>query len=146
MHARTASHTKTTMNAGNDSLDAIRKRHLRILIIDDEDRFRKAMRFNLSRKYGADVMDVDCGDDAIGLLESGDHFDLIFIDLTMPGMSGTETYAELRKIDSDCSVVLMSSYSESSEWMTAKQLPVRLFSKPILGPKLTEVLSRAANR
>lgn len=141
-----ASNTVQTHGAGSNNLDAIRKKHLRILIIDDEDRFRKAMRFNLSKKYGAEVMDVDSGKDAIGLLKSGDQFDLIFIDLIMPDMSGTETYAELRKIDSNCAVVLMSSYSNSNEWMAAKQLAVRLLSKPILGQMLTDVLFRAASK
>jgi len=141
-------HTSNTVrpyNAGNNNLDAIRKRHLRILLIDDEDRFRKAMRFNLSQKYGAEVTDVDSGKDAIGLLKAGDQFDLIFIDLMMPGMSGTETYTELRKIDSSCAVVLMSSYSESYEWAAAKELAVRLVSKPILGQTLTEELFRATD-
>jgi CheY-like chemotaxis protein len=139
------SNTVQSQGAGGYNLDAIRSRHLKILLVDDEERFRKAMRFNLSVKYGAEVTDVGGGKDAIGLLKAGAHFDLIFIDLIMPGMSGTETYAELRKVDSTCAVVLMSSYSNSEEWTAAKELSVRLVSKPILGKMLTEVLARAAD-
>jgi len=133
-------------STGDSDLAAIRKRHLRILIIDNENRFRKAMSFNLSQKYDAKVMDVDSGQDAIGLLKSGSQFDLIFIDLTMPGMNGAETYAELRKIDSGCPVVLMSSYPDSEEWMAAKELPVRVVQKPFFGQMLTEMLFRSASR
>jgi DNA-binding NarL/FixJ family response regulator len=63
----------------------------------------------------------------------------------MPGMSGIETYIELKKIDAHCLIVMMSSHSDSGEWMKAEDLSVELLSKPLLGPALTRVLLRATS-
>lgn len=131
---------------GVSSIDAIKDKHLRILVVDDEDRFREALSVNLSEKYDAVVIDVDSGGDAVRLLESGGAFDLIFLDLVMPGMSGTETYERLKNIDANCSIVMMSSHSDSPECVKAEKLAGGLMSKPDLVRTLAKVLSRAVLR
>jgi DNA-binding NarL/FixJ family response regulator len=64
----------------------------------------------------------------------------------MPEISGPETYRELKKIDSHCSIVLMSSSQDSDEWLAASKLDGELLSKPSMEQKLSRVLSRVANR
>jgi len=127
------------------NVSAIKDRHLRILVVDDEPRFRTALSSNLSEVYEAVVTDVDSGFDAIQRLKAGEAFDVIFLDLKMPEMSGTETYQELKKIDSHCSIVLMSSSQDSDEWLAASKLDGELLSKPSMEQKLSRVLSRVAN-
>lgn len=128
------------------SVDAIRNRHLKILIVDDEYRFREALSSNLSEKYEAVVTDVDSGGDAVERLKRGEAFDLIFLDLRMANMSGTDTYVELKKIDANCSIVMMSSWSESDAWVNAEKLAGQLLSKAVMVQVLTKILSRVPRR
>lgn len=125
---------------------AIRDRHLRILIVDDEHRFRRSMGFNLRRKYDAEVKDVGSGREAVDTLNAGERFDLIFLDLMMPDMSGTQTYTELKQIDPRCSIVLMSAHSDHKEWAKAEAIGVELLSKPIPEHVLNQILLRVPSR
>lgn len=131
-----------TNEVAASSVHAIRDRHLRILIVDDEYGFREALSSNLSEKYEAVVTDVGSGCDAVQRLKAGEAFDVIFLDLIMPDMSGTETYAELKKIDANCSIVMMSSRSDSPEWMKAETLAGQLCPKPGMVRMLGEILGR----
>ena len=133
-------------DAAMTNVAAIKDRHLKILVIDDELRFRKALSSNLSEVYEAVVTDVDSGFDAIQRLKAGEAFDLIFLDLKMPDMNGTETYGELKKIDAQCSIVMMSSTSDSDEWVTASRLDGELLSKPSIVQKLPRLLYRAVTQ
>jgi CheY-like chemotaxis protein len=135
-----------TQNANVNNVGAIRNRHLRILIVDDEPRFRQSMSFNLRRKYDAEVTDVGSGEEAVKTLRDGEEFDIIFLDLMMPGMNGTQTYLELKNIDANCSIVMMSAHSDSKEWAKAEQLDVELLSKPIAENVLNQILLHVPNR
>jgi CheY-like chemotaxis protein len=135
-----------THTVGVSMMHRITNRHLKILIIDDDDEFRRAMHFFLSRKYSAQVMDVGSGVEAVEALKAGHPFDLVFLDLMMPGMSGIETYTELKKIWANCPVVLMSAHSDSQEWAEAEKLNVKLLSKPYPGHIITQILFDAASR
>lgn len=128
------------------SIDIIRGRHLKILIVDDEDRFREALSFNLGEKYDAVVTDVGSGSDAIELLEAGQAFDIVFLDLMMPVMNGIETYQRLKNIDSHCAIIMMSSHSDSAECLQAEKLAGELLSKPDLAQMLSKILFSAARR
>src|SRR5882724_2153426 len=97
----------------------IREKHLRLLVVDDNDEYRRAMTFNLNVKYGADVTAVNSGLEAISEVRAGNRYDLTFLDIMMARMNGIETYLELKKLDPDSSIVLMSAYSGSKEWAEA---------------------------
>lgn len=122
---------------------ATKDRRLRILIVDDEPRFRKTLSSNLVEEFEAIVTDVGSGRDAIHYLKAGEAFDLIFLDLRMPDLSGTETYRELKKIDAHCSIIMMSSLANSHERLKASQLNAELVSKSSMLQSLSELLSRA---
>jgi CheY-like chemotaxis protein len=121
-------------------LGAIRRKHLKILIVDDEERFRRSMCFYLRRKYEAQVKDVASGQEAVEALKSGETFDVIFLDLMMPEMSGTQTYAMLKRIDEHCAIVLMSAHSDKIETTKADLLDVELLSKPIPADVMNQIL------
>ncbi len=121
-------------------LGLIRNKRLKILLIDDEDRFRKAMSLTLERKYGAGVTSVGSGPEAVETLKAGNSFDIIFLDIMMPQVSGVETYHEMRNVSPECRIVMMSAYSDSEEWETARQLHVELIHKPIPEEVLSKIL------
>ena len=86
--------------------------NIRVLVVDDDDDIREyfvdiAMRFNITCDTAS------CGEEAIGLIQSGKKYDMCFIDWKMPGMNGIELSRRIREIDADESVIIMIS---SVEW------------------------------
>src|SRR3954447_2882876 len=67
----------------------------RVLVVEDEDSYRDALTYMLSRE-GFDV--VAAADGASGLLEyHRAGADVVLLDLMMPGLSGMEVYRQLRQ-------------------------------------------------
>lgn len=78
----------------------------RILIVDDEEEFVKALSERLTiRDY--DVSTSLSGEEAIEKLK---HylFDVIILDVLMPGMSGIETLREIKKIKPLIEVIMLT--------------------------------------
>jgi CheY-like chemotaxis protein len=121
-------------------IEAIRKRRLKVLLIDDTAKFRVSQARLLTKKYGAVVTAVGSGRSAIDLVRAGSVFDVIFLDLKMPGMDGLETHNELRQADIACRIVMMSAHRGSQEWQKAEELNLELVDKPIPEKALVSIL------
>jgi two-component system KDP operon response regulator KdpE len=72
----------------------------RILVVDDEPQLRRALRSTLSA-LGFVVADADSGGMALEVLRS-ERFDLILLDVNMPGISGVETCRAIRSWSDVC--------------------------------------------
>ena len=84
----------------------------RVLIVDDEDTVL-AVASDMLLHAGYDVEVTSNGQDAIELLSATTaKIDIVLLDLTMPKMSGQETYRKLRDLRPDLPVVLMSGFTE----------------------------------
>ena len=83
-----------------------------ILVVDDERPVRDLARKVLER-YGYKVLLADGGIAAINTFKRhpGD-ISLVILDASMPGMSGAETYPELRKVRPGVKILVSSGYSE----------------------------------
>ncbi|HLL77075.1 MAG TPA: response regulator [Pyrinomonadaceae bacterium] len=124
-----------------ERLNRIREQGYKILVIDDDDDFRKSFCFKLRRKYKAEVEDVVSGEEGVKKMSDGHRYDFIFTDIMMPaGMSGVEAYHKLREIDAETPIVIMSAYSDSEGWKEAQQLGVPLLHKPISDGQLDRIL------
>jgi PAS domain S-box-containing protein len=81
------------------------------LVIDDEPAVRHVAQRMLGA-FGFEVVTAASGQEALARLrERPQAFAVVLLDLTMPGMSGDETYQHLRTIRTDLPVVLMSGFS-----------------------------------
>ena len=127
--------------ADREVTEAIRNRRLRVLIIDDTARFRISMARMLTRVFKATVSAVESGNDGIDLVKSGKIFDVIFLDLKMPGIGGLATHDVLRQSDVACRIVVMSAHRGSEEWQAAEESNVELVDKPIPDETLVSILS-----
>lgn len=79
---------------------------IKILWADDEiDRLKPQILFLKKKKY--DVITVTNGHDAIDEFKQF-PFDVVFLDESMPGMTGLETLAEIKKIDATVPVVMIT--------------------------------------
>jgi len=65
---------------------------MRILLVDDEPLLLKSFARYLGGVCGHDVSCAGGGDEALAQLETGETVDLIFCDLTMPGIDGVEVH------------------------------------------------------
>ena len=81
---------------------------VRILLVDDAEAFTTNMTRLLSRR-GYEVKAVNDGESAIGLIEEED-FDVVILDLKMPGMNGVDTLKELKLRKPNIEVIILTAY------------------------------------
>ncbi len=80
----------------------------RVLVIDDEAAIRKSFSLALEETgYWVDA--AECGEAGIEM-EKGRPYDLIFLDLKMPGINGVETLRELRKLDTEVPIYIVTAF------------------------------------
>ena len=82
----------------------------RVLVVDDDAEIRRAIWFILRSEF--DVTAVENGHKALEQLRKGKRFDVASLVLRMPGMSGTDTLQEIRKIDPTMEVLIMTAHSD----------------------------------
>jgi two-component system response regulator HydG len=81
----------------------------RILVADDEESHRIMLRAVLQEE-GYEVVGAADGPEAIRAVEQ-EPFDLILLDIRMPGMDGIEALTEIRKISPYIPVLMMTAYA-----------------------------------
>ncbi|WP_028587692.1 response regulator [Desulfocurvus vexinensis] len=78
----------------------------KLLLVDDEERFRTTLAKRL-KESGFAVQTVGSGMDALALLAK-EPCDAVVLDIRMPGLSGIETLAEIRKNHIGVEVILLT--------------------------------------
>ncbi len=84
----------------------------RILIVDDEENILELLKYNLE-KNGFDVVAEDNGEGALEQVEKED-FDLVLLDLMLPGIDGLEVLKTIRSHDriKDTPVIMLTAKNE----------------------------------
>ena len=103
-----------------------------VLIADDEAPIRHATK-RLLNKMGFEVDLATDGQEAVELFRRNpDRYTLVMLDLTMPGMSGSNVLREIRELQPSMRVIIMSGFSEddASTIMTADDAPNWFLAKP----------------
>jgi len=98
---------------------------IRILLVDDEDGFRRPMEFWLKAK-GYQVIGVNSGTDALAQIERERPM-IVYLDMKMPGMNGLETLAKIREKDKTLPVIMITAYGTPSDMKAAEALGVSGF-------------------
>jgi DNA-binding NtrC family response regulator len=113
-------------------------------VIDDEAGIRRLARL-LLEEAGFDVDLAADGDEALEWIhESSETPDLILLDLTMPRRSGVEVLREIRRVNTDLPVVLMSGFTESEVAAVLESDPRTSFlQKPFTAESLRQVIRTA---
>ena len=84
----------------------------RILVVEDDERIRSSMCLALEDE-GYSVDDVASGEDALARF-SEEHFELVLIDLMLPGFDGFETCRQLRR-QSTVPVIMVTARSDTHD-------------------------------
>ena len=82
----------------------------KILVVDDEKAIRSLYKMELE-DAGYQVETADSGSQALKKMEAFQP-DLVTLDIKMPGMSGLEVLAEIRKNYKNLPIILCSAYGE----------------------------------
>lgn len=91
----------------------------KILVVDDELSTRESLRMILKDKYT--VLTVESGEEAIKSVGK-DYPDLIFLDILMPGMDGIKVLRELKEIDKDLIIIVITATKAIETAVTAMKL------------------------
>ena len=114
----------------------------KILVVDDEKRVRDTCHKMLAGE-GFDVSRAESGDVAIQMIEK-EHFDIILLDLMMPGLSGMETLARVKDMHPDTVVIVITGYATVEHSIEAmKRGAFDFLSKPFSPQDLRLVISKA---
>jgi len=108
----------------------------RILVADDDDAMRTTVAFTLLDD-GHVVEEAASGNEVLRLVEAAgssvsreQDYDLVVMDIRMPGLSGLETVRRLRALRSAPPVILMTAFASPAVIDDARALRVPLLSKP----------------
>jgi DNA-binding NtrC family response regulator len=82
---------------------------IRLLLVDDEERFTKTLAKRLGER-GLNVITASSGLEALKLMEHN-VFDVVVLDVKMPGMDGVETLREMRKVQPLTEVILLTGHA-----------------------------------
>jgi CheY-like chemotaxis protein len=103
------------------------KEGIRIMLVDDDDDVR-AVIGNMLTVEGCIVAPVSSGDKALEIYETEKtSFDLIVLDRMMPGISGEETFMELRKHSPELPILMYSGLAMDMEKNVLKGQPFTTF-------------------
>ena len=135
--------------SGRDHADRVVPGSAHVVVIDDEPLVRQFALRSLS-ELGYRVTLHDCGAAALdwlpGALAGDDPPGVVLLDMRMPGMSGSETWAALHEVAPDLPVILMSGYSLDGDAQRLLDDGVRAFiQKPFSIAALSRALSAAVD-
>ena len=100
-----------------------------ILVVDDEEIIRSLFKETLE-ELGHSVITVETGSEGLELVKQRD-FDLVFLDLKMPGMDGAELFRQIKTIKPKLPVIIITGYPDSNMMARAlAQGPFGVMNKP----------------
>jgi DNA-binding NtrC family response regulator len=92
----------------------------KILICDDEEKVHYSFRKILPKEY--DLFRAMNGEEALKIIRDNDDMHLVIMDIKMPGMSGLETLAGIKKIAPKIPIIIMTAYGTTSTAIEAMKL------------------------
>src|SRR5438477_4579822 len=135
-HAHSSYASRLTMTAANDVPQ--------VLVIDDEIGPRESLRMLLKPNY--QVHTADCVEAGLKVLKEKQP-DTIVKDIRMPGMSGIEGLRQIREIDPNLSVIMLTGFGALETAKEALRLGANDYiSKPFDAHEMQQVIDRNVER
>jgi DNA-binding NtrC family response regulator len=114
----------------------------KILIVDDE----KIVRESLYHWFDDDDYQVDTAEDGETALQKyeKEKFDLLLVDMKMPGMSGLDLLSKIKAIDKDALIILITAFASVPTAITAlKNGAYDYVTKPVDPDELAHLVKKA---
>jgi two-component system OmpR family response regulator len=117
----------------------------KVLIVDDEQDFLETIVKRLQAR-NIDVTGAESGYQALELLDGRD-FDVIILDVKMPGMDGIETLREIKKKKPLVEVIMLTGHASVESGIQGMQLGAFDYvMKPVALDELLEKVRQAHER
>ena len=114
----------------------------KVLLVDDEEDFLKTLAERLETR-GLQVSTATSGEQALASV-AGQAFDLIVLDLAMPGIDGLETLKRIKEKQPDAEIIMLSGHGSIKTSIEAMKLGAEDFiEKPIDITNLIDKISEA---
>ena len=114
----------------------------KVLVVDDEDRIQKVCHRLLTQE-GCEVALADNGIKGLKMIEDA-HFDIVLLDLMMPGMSGMDVLTGIKARHPDTVIIVITGYATLEHSIeTMKKGAFDFLSKPFSPQELRMVISKA---
>src|SRR5919106_7078807 len=121
------------------------RRNASILVIDDEEIMREILETLLTRE-GYHVRLASNGAEGLELAKTL-PFDAAIVDVMMPGMDGVQTLDELKKIDDELPVLMITAFASVENAIAAmKRGAFDYITKPFKNDEVLVVLRNAVER
>jgi len=115
-----------------------------VLIVDDEIGPRESLRMILKPNYN--VFTVENGNAAIQMVQQI-PMDVVTLDLKMPGLSGIDTLKEIRMIDQDLMIIIITGYGTLKSAIEAIRYGVfDYIPKPFNVPEIISIIDKSVQR
>jgi two-component system KDP operon response regulator KdpE len=116
----------------------------RILVVDDDPQIRRVMRVTLTGQ-GYEVDDAKSGEEALDTLRD-ERFDLVLLDMNMPGIGGLETCRVIRR-QSEIAIIMLTVRDSESDKVDALDAGADDYvTKPYNPPELLARIRAALRR
>ena len=117
----------------------------RVLVVDDEPNILRAMYLVLKSKF--DVTIVESGDKAIEKIKQGMDFDVVSLDLQMPGLSGIESLKAVKQLSPSTEVLIVTAHSDAESAKGALKLGAYDYiDKPFNNDELLAAIRKGVER
>ena len=82
---------------------------IRVLLVDDEEEFRKTLATRLQMR-NLEITETDSGEAALETMNR-QTFDVVVLDIRMPGMDGIETLQRIKKLQPRAEVIMLTGHA-----------------------------------
>ncbi|NCD32533.1 MAG: response regulator [Spartobacteria bacterium] len=112
-----------------------------VLVVDDEESLRMVAQ-EMLHDCGYETIEANNGRDALTLFkERKEDIRCVLLDMLMPGISGQETYMQMKAIDPDVNVILTSGFRQDQRAQATMEAGAKAFlQKPYSISQLAEVI------
>jgi two-component system, OmpR family, alkaline phosphatase synthesis response regulator PhoP len=86
---------------------------MRILLVEDEENIRDVVKLNLEME-GFEVVDTENGKEAVRLSQE-QHFDLLVLDVMLPGMNGFEICEQVRLSNHEVPIIFLTAKDSAQD-------------------------------
>lgn len=117
---------------------------IRVLLVDDEETFTDSLA-KVLRRRGLEVAVAASGEEGIAYLTQRDY-DVVVLDLRMPGLDGLATLRRLKELRPTTQVIMLTGHGTVDAGIEALRLAAFDFMlKPAVTDRLVEVISAAGD-
>lgn len=116
-----------------------------ILVVDDTEELREILGFILKAK-GANVASASDGAEALNMFQGDTNYDVVLMDMKMPGLSGSDTALKMREKDDKSKIIALTGDIDGEKYMKEESPFDAYVVKPIDPEHLSESILKTINQ